>query len=495
MALLPLRLQRILFSRLDRYNCVSKQHPRELQRLAVAISSGGSYKSLHNWCYLPASLFTADFSAKSLPHPFILQVTDAPHFSLANGPYLKTTSWFNGFPVYAQITQAELMKKGSGLEHCVQSPRLLEHLKSTAPNANDPQLRAGERLLVRQQNAWVVQSVTAYRGFSTSSGACGFHLLQIPEDPSETATCFAGMGLDMKPIMDRCPGKVAPFVVNASDFIQGSKFTFDFGSCRIVRPTVSKGTAHRPRATRFQEFHTDGPFQQDASSIWKQDGTVDWKSDACLLSRLESLSVGELRSLCLKRKLKTQGLGRKGLLALIKNWFVSQPSTPLPVPESLFQSLSALFAFYPGTALGVPAGAIRWTRWRLNVSLGTAVMFRFDFFHHGWSCIDPADPDALPVHFRAHLYLLSGCLPSMPFPDIEAAIEYLSAISHPHLDEATGLVIMECFQTFVPFKNLHTPDDHSLQSLRQLLDERKYKLFPTQQDLDNHCRYEGRDQP
>ena len=493
MAILPLRLQRILFARLDRYNCVSKMHPRDLQRYGgVAICSGGSYKSLHDWCYMPASLFKADLAYSMTKHPLILQVSDAPHCSLANGPYLRTTSAFNGFPVYAQINQHELTKQENGFQNCIESHRLLRLLNSTAPNLSDKQLRAGERLLVRQQNAWIVQSVTAYRGFSAQSGACGFYILRIPDGKRENASCFAGLGLGMKHMYEQCSAHLAPLQIDPVDMKVGSSLTFDFGSRRVVRPSFIKGIHYKPSATRFQEFHGDGPHEHDATSIWTKDGKVDLQSDACLLSRLETLSVEELQTLCTSRKLE-HNKPQKELVKCLHEWLDMQPKTPIPVLDSMFQSLSALFAFYPNTALGVPCSvgercSRTWKSLKLNIPLGTAVIFRFDFFHHGWSCVDAEDSQALPVHFRAHFYLYSGHLPSMPLYNFEAALEFLSATSHDVLDDATGILLMECLQTFVPYEKPHEVGNYSLTPVQELVEKRNYKLFRTQQELDDHCR-------
>jgi hypothetical protein len=411
---------------------------------------------------MPASLFKADLAYSMTKHPLILQVSHAPHCSLANGPYLRTTSAFNGFPVYAQITQHELTKQGNGFQNCVVSHRLLRLLNSTAPNLSDQQLRAGERLLVRQQNAWIVQSVTAYRGFSTQSGACGFHILRIPDGKRENASCFAGLGLGMKHIYEQCSAHLAPWQIDPVDMKVGSSFTFDFGSRRVVRPTFIKGIHYKPSATRFQEFHGDGPHEHDATSIWTKDGKVDLQSDACLLSRLETLSVEELQTLCISRKLE-HNKPQKELVKCLHEW--------LGVPCSVGERCSRT-----------------WKSLKLNIPLGTAVIFRFDFFHHGWSCVNAEDSQALPVHFRAHFYLYSGHLPSMPLYNFEAALEFLSATSHDVLDDATGILLMECLQTFVPYEKPHEVGNYSLIPVQELVEKRNYKLFRTQQELDDHCQ-------
>jgi hypothetical protein len=495
MAVLPPRLQIILYSRLEQYNCVSSSHPKQLQKYGgVAICSGGCYKSLHDWYYLPASLFQGDLASSLSDQPLFFEVTFAPHCFLANGPYLRTTDTFNGYPVYAQITQLELQK----LEECIQNPSLLQHLKLTAPNFGDRDLRAGERLLVRHNGAWVLQSVTAYRGFSKRRGECGFHFLHFNDNEKQRtkrqigeATCFAGMTIDMKPRMEKCSAVLASCNFNAHDFKKGSAFCFDFGSRRCTRPTVAKGTDYKPHPTANQEFHSDGPTEHDATSIWKDGWSVNWKSDACLLSRLQTLTKDELLLCCLSRKLDTSGTPQE-LAARLADWLDKQEKTPMPIPDSMFQSLSALFAFYPNTALGVPTFRSRssgtWNSLKLKIPMGTAVLFRFDFFHHGWKCVSSNDQQALPVHFRIHFYLFNGDLSSLPVVNFEAALEYLSVISHEDLDDATLLLMLESLQTFVPYLNPYDPKDFSLKRLDKVAESRKYKVFESQHELEAHCK-------
>jgi hypothetical protein len=489
---LPPRMQRIFYNRLKLYNCAGSQHPEQLQKYGgVAICSGGCYKSLNDWCYMEASLFKADFVSCAREHPLIFEVSGAPDCYLANGPYLRTTDIFNGYPVYAQLNQSEVLK----LEKHIKNTGLRDHLVAAAQNLEDRNLRAGERLLVRQQNAWVLQSVTAYTGFSRRYGECGFHFLHFPDSigtkTESECTCFAGMNINMTPIMERCGATLASRECDAHDFNDGSIFLFDFGSCRCVRPTVAKGTNYKPRQTQHQEFHSDGPTEHDATSIWTKCGRVNWKSDACRLSRLDTLTQTELEDCCRSRSLDANGT-RHQLIHRLAAWLDNQPKTQLLALDSMVQSLSALFAFFPHTALGIPRSPKRssstWSSLKLSIPIGTALLFRFDFFHHGWKCVDENDSSALPVHFRAHFYLFSGFLPALPVDNFEAALEFLSVLSHDDMDDATLLLMLECLQTFVPYSNPLALRDYSLKPLEELAKCRKFTLFTSQQELDTHCK-------
>ena len=168
MAVLPSRLQDILYARLQRYNCVSNEHPKRLAKYGgVAICSGGCYKSIYDWSYLDISLFRADFT-DSDSWPLIFEVKDAPACYLANGPYLRTSSRFNDCPVYAQITRLELLKEKDNLKQCIVNAALDSFLLSTAQNFGHECLRAGERLLVwnPEKNGWLVQSVSAWKALA-----------------------------------------------------------------------------------------------------------------------------------------------------------------------------------------------------------------------------------------------------------------------------------------------------------------------------------------
>lgn len=502
MAVLPSRLQSILYARLKEYNCVSDQLPERLAKYGgVAICSGGSYKSLCDWAYLDVSLFKADFTSPCTSWPLMFEITNAPACYLADGPYLRTTDRYNGYPVYAQITRLELQKDKCGLERCITDRDLMTHLLSTTQHFGDQQLRAGERLLVRQQNAWVVQSVSAYRGFSQKTGSCGFHVIHVPDDSSFSATCFAGMPLKgEKPFMEDCEAKLTKCTIGPDAFHANSQFRFTFGSRRCVRPTVFPGTKYTPHVTQNQEFHTDGPVWRDAAAMWTADGEkVDWRSDNFRLSYLTTLSVRELQECCQARSLpikkadSDEDLDQSELAELLFQYIETAPELPLPVPDSLLQNLSALMAFFPNTALGVPCslrpGSRGWPSLKLGIPIGCAVLFRFDFIHHGWKCVREGGQtdSSLPVHFRAHFYLFSNNLPTLPMYNFEALLEYLSVLSIDSMDDATQLLMLECLQTFVPYLHPHKKLSKELKPLNQVASSRGYKLFESQQALEEHC--------
>lgn len=485
MALLPARLQTIFYARLKKFHCVHACHPNALASYGgVAICSGGSYKSLNDWTYLEASRFRANFDSNP-EWPLIYEVTGAPACFLANGPYLKTTAIYNGAPVYAQITRLELMgdDKKKGIQDCI-SALLLDHLQRTVPNFGHQALRAGERLLVRQQNAWCVQSISAFNGFCKKQGAVGFHVLHIPDCVGKNATCFSHMSLDMKnQKMQACHAKLTACNVADGDIIAGSKFQFDIGSRRILRPTVSPGTRHRPRATEHQNWHTDGPVVREASHMWNEQ-KANITSDAFRMSYISMMSHAELKDCCRVRQLDELG-ETKVLRERLHSWLEEQRDDPLPVLHDVFESLSALFAFFSETALGVLCSSSE-TTLRLNIPIGKAVLFRSDFLHHGFKCVDDSDASKLPVHFRAHFYLLSGNLERLPMANFEATLEFLSLLGLDALDDASQLLMLECLQTFVPYRNIHS-NSHALKPLHDFVASRGYILFESQQALDAHC--------
>lgn len=389
-----------------------------------------------------------------------------------------TADRFNGSPVYAQVTQHELQR----LDASITDQSLKSHLSANAPNLNNPSLRAGERLLVREVNAWVVQSVTAYRGYKTSAGSTGFHVLRLPDDKKFEATCFKGMSLDLKtPTTSTCNAKLKWMTKKWGNdaFHSDAEFVFSFGSKRCVGLTVRRGTDYKPHQTELQQFHTDGPIVRE--SMW--DAQSNLVCNAAMLQNLSILTIQELKRCCQSRKLKTKG-DREALIQRLSEWIQKQPEIPVPVHDTMFQSLSTLFAFFSDTALGVPRQGTRESL-KLDIEMGTAVLFRFDFIHQGWKCVDD-DPSLLPVHLRAHFYLFNGVLSELPVYDLEATLEYLSIVSHETIDDASGLQMLECLQTFVPSQHATHVGDLGIQNLDHVAASRQYALFESQQALSTH---------
>ena len=446
MACLPPRVQLLLFDRLKRYNCVFSPDTSSTFG-GVSICSGGSYKQLCDWYYNTASLFQACFVA-SKDHPVIYSVSGASVALLANGCYLKTSFKFNQFPVYAQLNHG--LVSSEAFHSAIASETLYKTLLSQAPNFSIRSLRAGERLLVRQGSGWAVQSVSAFRGHSQRDGECGFHVLYFPdiieEETQASVKTFAGMHEDLKTIkfQDCYTSKLLPVKTSKKDFQKDAKYVFNFGFKRCVECKAVPGTRYAPLATRIQQMHADGPWDYDAATTWRP-------------VHPRSMHQGDIQ----------------------------------PLPEydfaALLVSLSALFAFYPFTALGTAKKSSKGSKDSLKVpiDLGRACVFRFDWLHHGWSCLE-AGSNKLPVHLRAHFYMLSGLLRDLPVLDLEAMFEFLSAISHDTMDEGSKLLLLECLQTFVPWRKPMDPDDFTLIPSDVLAEQRRYSLFDSQEALDYH---------
>jgi len=218
---------------------------------------------------------------------------------------------------------------------------------------------------------------------------------------------------------------------------------FTFGFKRCVECKAVPGTRYAPLATRIQQMHADGPWDYDAATTWRP-------------VHPRSMHQGDIQ----------------------------------PLPEydfaALLVSLSALFAFYPFTALGTAKKSSKGSKDSLKVpiDLGRACVFRFDWLHHGWSCI--AGSDKLPVHLRAHFYMLNGLLRDLPVEDLESMFEFLSVISLPTMDEGSKLLLLECLQTFVPWNNPEDGDDFTRISSDTIAAKRDYILFESQEELDRH---------
>jgi hypothetical protein len=440
MAYLPERVQRIISTRLRDYNCSpasSSAAPSLLDTYGgVAICSNGCYKSLHNFTYLKASLFEADLSSPGIAIMFVEQ---APALFFANGPYIRTKDVFNGEPVYVQLRSDQV----TAFSKCLQDAALIQRIKETAPNAKKGRENARQpRILVKSPDGWCIQSVTAYRGGKDcSSDHCGFHFMRFGKD--NKTFCFKNMPCDwtQAPIMQHCEGKRIPYPRKKQTFKDGSSFFFDVGSRLMMFSDHAKGTQYKPNPTRNQQFHTDGPLE--FAAIWDQDSNLVVTGDP-------------------------------------------EDFQDLPVPDPHTCSRSALMAFFSNTCLGTASKTGQ--SLKVDIPLGCCCLFRFDWLHHGWKCLHPTDADLLPVHFRAHFYLLRGSLRELPMVDFESLLEFLSSLSlHPQLSDAARLSMLDNLQTFVPYANMtaSSANDYSLLPLNTVATKRQYLLFATQTDLDS----------
>lgn len=440
MAYLPERVQGIISARLRDYNCspTSQSAPSVLDTYGgVVICSNGCYKSLHNFTYLKASLFEADLSTGS----DIIFVEQAPALFHANGPYIRTKDVFNGEPVYVQLLSYQVAAFSKCLQDTKQNRELIDKLRQTAPAAvtEDRENARQPRIIVKGLNQYCIQSVTAYRGGkrNCSSGHCGFHFVCFKEDG--TTSCFKNMPSDwtQPPKMQPCQG-TRTFAVPM--FLAHSQFFFDVGSSLAVISDHMKGTEYKPKPTRNQQFHTDGPLE--FAAIWDKDSNLILTGDP--------------------------------------NDFKD-----LPVPDPSTCSRSALMAFFSQTILGTASQSGQ--SLKVDIPLGCCCLFRFDWLHHGWKCVHPSIPDKLLVHFRAHFYLLRGSLRELPMVDFEGVLEFLSSLSlHPHLNDAARLQMLDNLQTFVPYAEKSTDSvDYTLLPLNTVAKKRRYALFESQDLLDH----------
>jgi hypothetical protein len=437
MAYLPQRVQAIISKRLRDYNCSpSDSAPSVLDAYGgVVICSNGCYKSLHNFKYLKASLFEADLSNAG----DIIFVEQTPGLFCANGPYIKTKDVFNDEPVYVQLFSDQVTAFSKCLQDTMANRALIAKLKQTAPAAKteDRDNARQPRILVKSTDGHCIQSVTAYRGGkdNCSSGHCGFHVLSFN---NEKTFCFKSMPSDwtQPPVMQSCNGKRT---VASPKFSASSQFFFGVGSRLIVFSDHEKGTEYKPKPTRNQQFHTDGPLE--FAAIWDKDSNLVLTGDP--------------------------------------NDFKD-----LPVPDPETCSRSALMAFFSQTILGTASKSGQ--SLRVDIPLGCCCLFRFDWLHHGWKCMHPTDANKLLVHFRAHFYLLRGSLRELPMVDFESVLEFLSSLSlHPHLNDAAQLMMLDNLQTFVPYANTSTESiDYTLQPLHEVATKRGYKLLESQSRLD-----------
>jgi hypothetical protein len=440
MACLPVRVQRVIYDRLQQYycvpdNCISRDYG------GVALCSGGSYKSYYDWFYAPMSHFEAELGDLTC-YTFAV-ISGAPDALSVNGPYVRTTDMFNGHPVYAQLNAVEFAK----FKLIICDSPCTDWLKGVVPKFLKAS-RTGERLLVRNQdnNAWIVQSVSAYKGVIDIAGDCGFHVLVLKDDApvgvgnggtkGPQSECFKGVDWKhgVRPTMQPCSATLSWKEFQHQVFHNGSQFVFSFGSQRCAANVHQYGRLYRPASTRPQQFHTDGPI--DYASIWTSTSEFN----------MEGSESGKR---CL----------------------------PPCQPDSW--SLSALCAFFDLTGIGVPRAD--GTSMKLDISMGRSTIFRFDFIHHGWKCGEEDDVavDRLPVHFRAHFYMLGGALWELPVPDFESALEFLCCLSHGEMDTGTSFLLLECLQTFVP--EMARPTDISEFAAKQ-----GYTLFETETALQQH---------
>lgn len=95
MACLPVKVQRIIYDRLQLYNCVPKNCVSR-DYGGVVLCSGGSYKSICDWFYYPSSLFEADLLGRQGHGDIFAEISGAPLKRLEISIFIvKTLGYFS----------------------------------------------------------------------------------------------------------------------------------------------------------------------------------------------------------------------------------------------------------------------------------------------------------------------------------------------------------------------------------------------------------------
>ena len=118
-----------------------------VRALAPNSHIAGSYLQRTTWGYLPASLLNMNCGAS----PFMMQLNNAPEFSLADGVYVATTTMHLERTVYLKMTSKHL----DSFPKDVIPPKQFECLK-TIVSSNKK--RQADRLLVPTANGYCVQT-------------------------------------------------------------------------------------------------------------------------------------------------------------------------------------------------------------------------------------------------------------------------------------------------------------------------------------------------
>jgi hypothetical protein len=355
MACLDPRVQAIMYLRLKDYKFVleDKHLPIDVPA-AVVLNSGGSYLHLATWEYPVNSRFVVDDKVDAV----LFEVTDTPAYTYCNGLYIATkTRRPNGQPVYVSISPPQFFgprKEDKPLwdsvpmKKCLSKDHVLHGYFSAQCWKNMQKRRLSfpaERVLYWEHGKAVFQSVTAY---GTEMKLLTVDCEKLGVEHSTTKWSRIS-NFDFKNKMSiMVPGleKKTPEIsrINYKGTID-PECTFACGTERIavrVKKTVSKS---RPKPTKKQCFHKDGPTLYD-------DQQFDCHGNILPDARGDTIR-----------------------------------STSLPPGISV----SALFAFFCRTFLGIkPVESISRARpcstgsLRLHASIGRAIIFNFDTDHQVW---------------------------------------------------------------------------------------------------------------
>jgi hypothetical protein len=445
MACLDNRVQQIMYSRLKAYGFVNNGHVPPDVPAGVVLNSGGSYLQLATWEYLHCARLVTDFSV----NPSIIRVTGAPQYTGGNAVYVATTTRrMSGEPVYVSISPLEMNGPPSGKEDPsawdgtpLQESLPKDHVLRTLVDSTETKKWATERVLYLENSKIMIQSITAY--------GTGMHTLTLDclgiGTRVTSARAIIGFDWDKKEsVMQDLPEERLPTIIIVKNRTSKTlKHKLSFGFTKFVKNIGIAKTKNEgvPLETRKQQFHKDGPTRYDARQFDK-DGKI--KTDAPIATDR-------------KEALPTCGFEGRGT--------------------------SALFAFFTRTFLGLkPAARSKrvdpMNGLRLHAELGTAVIFYFDEDHQGWKCrskdqvCEHSELPELAIHVRAHFYMYSKDLRSLPTSDLEETLEFLACYAQGRcFDQGTKLVMLDSLNTFVD-----EPDPV----------ETTYFTFQDQKALDDH---------
>jgi len=352
MACLDSRVQAIMYMRLKQYKFVSedKHLPIDIPA-AVVLNSGGSYLQMGTWEYSVSSRFVVDNNVDAL----LFEVINAPAYTNCNGVYIATkTRRLNGQPVYVGISLTQFFgqrKKEQQIWNGVPMSRVLsqnhvlrDYFDRKECKAEPEPTFAAERVLFWENGQAVFQSVTAYgtdmklmtmecetlRSHSTSN----WSRIENFDFKNKKSIMVAGLAEQRPSLLSlEVKGTIKP------------NYTFACGTERIVVPVKRTRALNKPKPTKKQIMHKDGPTLYDKKQFDK----------------------------------------RGNILPGAREY--TERRTPLPPGISV----SALFAFFCRTFLGIKpvdkvgskthAQSCSSGSLRLHASIGRAIIFNFDTDH------------------------------------------------------------------------------------------------------------------
>jgi hypothetical protein len=348
MACLDSRVQAIMYSRLKQYKFVleDKHLPMDVPA-AVVLNSGGSYQQMGTWEYSKKDRFVVDNTVDAM----LFEVIGAPVYTYCDGLYIATkTRRPNGEPVYVGISPTQF----HGLS--TTKPQIWDAkpmAKALSPNhvlheyftkgASDGDKYKTERVMYWENGKAVFQSVTAY---GTDMKLLTMDCETLLHPVFEWSRIYNFDFKNKKSMMVSGSKKKIPQLSRVE--VRGTiapDYTFGCGTERIEVPIKKFVSISRPKPLQKQCLHKDGPTLYDG------------KQFDCHGNILPNARGDTTRT--------------------------------IPLPPCI--SLSALFAFFCRTFLGIKAvqrknlerscssGSLR-----LHARIGRAIIFAFDTDHQVW---------------------------------------------------------------------------------------------------------------